>query len=1544
MILRLPSVLSAQTLQLALRASGELESDGQSAVSVTGGLPALRIDLSQIQFAEFTALAQILLLTEAAARDRRPVHVELPRTSPVPDDIDRVAEARLHQRRLHCLRFLRATGFTAAIRLPHLAWAQVTPTLSGAGPAGDADAMDPVETELWEPTWEKPETDIRRHHVKRRVLPFRWIPAKKGEDLFRSDEIVNVIRGLCVTGLKERDAQRLANSIVFELVENVAMHASAGTGAPPHALVGALVVDESLRRALLRLRGEIVGVERAVPATPPGGLQLLVGDSGRGLVQTLQPHATPEDADRLPARGSGSWSGPQSVALWSLDRRSTSAGSREEIRGTRGLWRVREVVRRYGGSLIIHTRDALAGYAFTGEVTTPLYGESSWSAPGTLVEASIVWPDAEITPVVPATTAGREHVPLSWIRLHPTSVSGSLEGQAAPDPNAGLLLSIDGGRTQHMTHESLVAVLSRAASLARHNTVAVLVTGADPVTVDAAVDAIAHPPEGAAPSSPFLLIDGLRRTIWCGASPRHLELLHRAEHEADPPDQDAEFVALAADYPHLVRIDEGSARLVLHPAAVISQLEEKAAGRLRDALDNGEDIVQTGVFRTPSLNLTDRWFQSDELVERTVGTGVSAFLLAHHLARTLPRPLPLNTRVVQIGPLIRDVATLVADYLPLRDPVYELPDDHPALRLAIPLDRGTPCILCCDVVLSTNRTIKVMRQLIDSDALPVAVVTIIDARRERGPIVVRGVEIQVIALTGFTPREITLDDPTDIIDIDPVFRTQVAEPAAPARRYRWTEDSFLGECVHLPDIVGLGHVARPLERHFSAYFSAAALADTKSQFRDEISAEMLDTIVRWAGSADPVATPEVLRIFHVDSPRDYAAKLAGLVADRLNGHFGAGSLIRPEEIPRAVAGQTYAFPERLSRPPAGGDVILIDWGSFGATTLLQMMRLAAEGGARRIIVLVLLSQMSPHEERALTMMRAVGDPARAEPVPAEIRFITSLSITPMLSGDCTLCELITELRATRRSLNLPHEVASHADALVDVLVARDRTAVILSGLDAFGSPIGTEDAFAFIQLRGRLRDARRDTSRADKLADDLTHLRAAGDNRGAAALIRLLAAERRWLAQLPLSLSQCLKQVSRIAREVAVEDERFHDRLRLQAIVVLAVAGPEDLVRDLPEIWRSALGNPVLLRQLLYELWNALSTTLRHSEEDRRTLRQTVRRCVAIDAGEYPPPEDGKEMRSLLERLLERAEVASDPRNPMDSWAFLRECYVAELYRHPKAETAAINLLVLLDSPPAGPEVLDEFTWDTTRRLWQQISSFVSIRILPALPQLQDFLAGPFAQRFLAGQPVDPAGVADGLREIEALIRQLRGEKANSAVFRNAWRELNVRITRWYDMVIAPGTRAAPEAMLARLVDPCPSNLGTVLDACVAEHPGDVRLDGRLSNGGDQLDVDVFCHRDLLREVTHHILEAAVEGSGPQPRQSANVAIDVGTGAGEVRIRFRLPRMPDAVSKTAAIDRAGRLLSSFDGALQYAEATTGELVITLTLVRWEPHGADGGTT
>jgi hypothetical protein len=1523
-ILRLPSVLSAQTLQEALRACGELEAAVPQA--------ALRIDLSQIQFAEFTALAQILLLAEAAARDRRPVHVDLPRVSPMPGNADGT-ESRLHQRRLHCLRFLRATGFTAAIRLPHLPEAQVTPTPSEASTAVDPDAPDPVE--IWEPTWEKPETDIRRHHIKRRVLPFRWIPAKKGEDLFHSDEIVNVIRGLRVTGLKERDAQRLANSIVFELVENVAIHASPGTGAPPHALVGGLFVDESLRRALLRLRDEITGRERAIPPTPPGGLQLLVGDSGRGLVQTLQPHTAQEDADRLPAKGNGEWSGPQSVALHSLERRSTSTGNQDEIRGTRGLWRVREVVRRYEGSLLIHTRDALAGYAFADDVTIPLYGRPTWSAPGTLVEANIVWPVAvaEFEPFVSAAAAEAERLPLSWTRLRPTSTPREIEQQMASDPTEGLLFSVDGGRTQNMTHEGLVAVLSKAASLARHNTVAVLVTGADPVTVDAAVDAIDHPPEGTAQSSPFLLIDGLRRTVWCGGQPDGLDLLRRLEHEDSTSPHEAN------SYPHLIRTDDAGPRLVLHPAAVIAQLEDKAAGLLQDTLENHEDIVQTGVFRTPSLNLTDRWFQSDELVEETVGTGVSAFLLAHRLAQTLPQPLPLNTRVVQIGPLIRDVATLVAEYLSLRDPVYELPDDLPALRLAVPLDQGTPCILCCDVVLSTNRTVKVMRQLIDSDALPVAVVTIIDARRERGPIVVRGVDIPVIALTGFTPREIAPGDRRTVIDIDPVFRTQVTEPAVAEQHYPWPQEKFLDECVHLPDIVGLGHVARPRERHFSAYFSAAALADTKSQFRDKISVEMLGTILRWARSAVPATTPATLRMFHVDSPRDYAAKLAGLVAGRLNEHFGDDSSIRPEEIPRAVAGQTYAFPERLSRPPTGEDVILIDWGSFGATTLLQMMRLAAEGGARRIIVLVLLSQMSPHEERALTMMRAVGDPSRSDPVPAEIRFMTSLSITPMLSGDCTLCELITELRAKRRTLNLPYAVASHVEALVDVLVARDRTAVILSGLDAFGSPIGTEDAFAFIRLRGRLRDARRDTSRADVLADYLTHLRAAGDSMGASALIRLLAAERRWLAQLPLSLSQCQRQVSRIAREVAVDD-RFHDRLRLQAVIVLAVAAPEDLVRGLPEIWRSALGNPVLLRQLLYELWNALGTTLRHSAEDRRMFRVTVRECAAIDAGDYyPPPEDGKEMQSLLERLLERAEVASDPQSPMDSWAFLRDCYVAELFRHTKAETAAINLLVLFDSPPVGPEVLDEFTWDTARRLWQQISSFISIRVVPALPQLQDVLAAPFAQRYLAGQPTDPAGVTDGLRETEALIHRLRGEKANSAVFRNAWRELNIWIARWYSSFLAPGTRAAPEAMLARLVDPCPSNFGAVLDACVPEQPGQVRLEGRFRNGTDQLDVNVFCHRDLLREVIHPMLDAASGRSGPRP--NVNILVEGWEHANRVYIRFQLPLTPDAMLSVAVIERAGRLLSSFGGALEYAKAATGDLEITLALVRWAPHGGEG---
>jgi hypothetical protein len=764
--------------------------------------------------------------------------------------------------------------------------------------------------------------------------------------------------------------------------------------------------------------------------------------------------------------------------------------------------------------------------------------------------------------------------------------------------------------------------------------------------------------------------------------------------------------------------------------------------------------------------------------------------------------------------------------------------------------------------------------------------------------------------------------------------------------YRLSQASFLEHCRHLPDIAGLGHVARPLHRHFSAYLNAASIVDTPSRLRDLIAGEMLGSIL---GSGGPDVVPPDFRMFYVGSSRDYAAKLAGLVASRLNAHYPDREKLEPQEIPRAIAGQTYAFPDDLAEPPVDRDVILIDWGSFDATTILQMIRLAAEGGARRIVVLVLLSQMGRHEERALTMTRAVDDPARPGTVPVEIRFVTSLSITPMLPGDCSLCELIGDMRANLRALSLPYEVATHVAALADVLGPRSREDVLRSGLDVFGSPITTDDAFEFIRLRGELLAARRDTGDADRLARGLAALEVQGDGPRIGALMRLLAAERRWLAQLPLSLTQCLDQVSRLAREVVLE-RQFHERLRLQALVVLAVSDPEELIASLFRIWRSALDYPVLIHQALYELWATLDTGLRHSRKAQHLLRKNVVSCMAVGLDEYSDPHFGKTVQRLLVRLRDRVEVTSDvepPRTPMDAWAFLRANYLAELYRHTEAETAAINLLVLFDSPPVGTEMLDDQTWDTAQLLWQQVSSFVGTRVLPAMSSLSEITTGRFARRFFTDHPgygmpdLISAQVSASLRAVETKLHDLRGEKADSAPFRDAWQEVNDEVTRWYHAVLAPGTRTAPEALLARFVDGCPTNLGVVLEDCAAGSSVEVSLES-----GDNLDTFVFCHSDLMRDALRHIFDLVRTGTAdsgdPVPPR---VRVRTRHGAHATRLHFRAAGLPESDPSASATDWLAGQLTEFDGSLEYRDAASyGDPEIVLEICRWTPQVAEDWPT
>ena len=76
---------------------------------------------------------------------------------------------------------------------------------------------------------------------RRRVFPFRWLEPMPAAQLRESESFLAVSAGLEDIGLSQSDARTLSQTVLTELVENVAKHGGVG-GRKAVALVGAILV------------------------------------------------------------------------------------------------------------------------------------------------------------------------------------------------------------------------------------------------------------------------------------------------------------------------------------------------------------------------------------------------------------------------------------------------------------------------------------------------------------------------------------------------------------------------------------------------------------------------------------------------------------------------------------------------------------------------------------------------------------------------------------------------------------------------------------------------------------------------------------------------------------------------------------------------------------------------------------------------------------------------------------------------------------------------------------------------------------------------------------------------------------------------------------------------------------------------------------------------------------------------------------------------------------------------------------------------------
>ena len=154
-------------------------------------------------------------------------------------------------------------------------------------------------------------------------------------------------------------------------------------------------------------------------------------------------------------------------------------------------------------------------------------------------------------------------------------------------------------------------------------------------------------------------------------------------------------------------------------------------------------------------------------------------------------------------------------------------------------------------------------------------------------------------------------------------------------------------------------------------------------------------------------------------------------------------------VSRETAGDVWAFPASLAglNKPLG--VLIIHWWTITGSTLLHLVRLAANSGASWIAAVCVLNQMGDaNEADVLRMLRAVSAPSATAddrtrvgrpippgtaPVPVSIRFVATSGISAFNPHDCPMCARVSAIDSTKRRTAAPAAqargtAAGHAEA------------------------------------------------------------------------------------------------------------------------------------------------------------------------------------------------------------------------------------------------------------------------------------------------------------------------------------------------------------------------------------------------------------------------------------------------------------------------------------------------------------------------------------
>jgi orotate phosphoribosyltransferase-like protein len=1002
-----------------------------NAVTQLGWSPSAKqkglfIDLSQVRWVEMSAAAQVVLLVESAKKSDLKVTIALPLAKHSKGETEDLSKLRNQSESLYKKRndlyevlknlredaksYLTNLQFQRTVVCPHIKTGEVVFN-------EDYHFESPYSQEQYGEA-NLSSADLITQNLKRPeeigykfLIPLTWIKVRKhNSSLDFIEEKFTEILSQAERGLDSIDALAIKNVIINELLKNVKEHSGC-----EDALIGVALQPSRILDTNYYLQNERNFIDWIGKANT-NYISIFFGDTGDGLCHTLRD-AFVSSAQKYKVSDSN-------IIKWAFDKWSTSK-TNEEIRGTKGLYRILRIINKYNGMICVRTSRENSGFQKGGLTNSRFIhqlpdGKGNHALaylPGTSLKMMFS-PFKELNKfnIMPQVAQYYKDENYQWktisIQLNSINPKETFSGSLSVknifgEHKTNILILIDAKNSRLEQQEEIEEAIRNHLlylSEARHPNGVIIYgfpTGWESIEgiansinllieehrAEKLTDPEADDPNEEIVYDPVLVLGENRQYCWVGGNNDIINCLNELYRSENPKKKLTELQSYNQLNPAaqtrvkqyfmsddaVVSLEHGQA-LRFNFSNLKTHFSEKIGHALNEATSQQtEDEVY---FVTPNLRNVKYWISIDRLIKNDL-LGY-AFALSAAL-KELQSDLPENLSAYKVLIDNIDSYRLAVEFcnwlgIPSKNIINFNDEVDGRLPRRNPIFEEHENVIILTTIISTKETARrsikaVLRDL----ANPIAVLGIINHSTD-GVIKAWEKKIPAVSLINNVNYEIT-DTEITLKNLKPVYKAPYGyyreEPDEAEEQVKKAEIESLFGLIVEQKALHFSHLGKTNNRHFTFYLSANRLLNDEEKSEKHIYSRFYIKIKNWLDE-----TGEKKFDIWRSTPDFKKSNPVNKITNRIEKYFTDGrrnySCNAVFEIKRASNYGEWNLirPEAFNKTQSE-NVVIVDWGSLTGNTTQQMMNHAAAEGKKNILVCILFSQLPLKEERFLTNIRKV---------------------------------------------------------------------------------------------------------------------------------------------------------------------------------------------------------------------------------------------------------------------------------------------------------------------------------------------------------------------------------------------------------------------------------------------------------------------------------------------------------------------------------------------------------------------------------------------